>query len=149
MRLKVNKCEFGMTTLYMLGHVADQYGVHPNPEKVKAIKEFPRPKDVKSLQSFIGLCSYIIFIHIKLIQNFANLARPLTTMTKATASFVWEEEQETSMQLLKQALIDSVVLSHPDYSYPMEIHPDASSYGIGAVLDATIKLKRNPFRIRK
>ena len=52
LRLKKSKWQIGVTTLQMLGHLVDQKGVRPNPEKVRAVQDFPRPKDVKSVQSF-------------------------------------------------------------------------------------------------
>lgn len=46
LRLEVNKCHFAMTTLHVLGHVVDSDGVYPDPNKVKAVKEFPIPTTV-------------------------------------------------------------------------------------------------------
>ena len=108
LRLKVNKCQFGVTTQPMLGHIVDQQGVRPNPEKVRAVQKFPRPTDVNSTQTFFGLCSY----YRKFIPNFASLTRPLTSLTKSSTPFEWEEEQETSMQHLKKALIDTTILAN-------------------------------------
>ena len=130
LRLKINKCRFGETKLHMLGHVVDNSGVHPDPEKVRAVKDFPTRKDVKSILSFVGLCSY----YRKFIPNFAEVARPLTKLTKSETPFIWNTEEETSLRTLKEALTKATVLSHPDYELPMKIHPDASNYGIGAVL---------------
>ena len=129
LRLKISKCQFGVTTLHMLGHLVDQQGIRPNPEKVRAVQDFP-PKDVKSVRSFLGLCSY----YRKCILNFASIAKPLTILTKSSTPFVWKEDQEASMLKLKNNLIEKTFLAHPDHLLPMEIHPDASSYGIGAVL---------------
>ena len=124
----------------MLGHVVDNAGVHPDPEKVRAVKEFPVPTDVKSIQSFIGLCSY----YRKFIPDFAEIARPVTTLTKITTPFICGPEEETNLQLLKETLVKAAVLSHPDYNLPMEIHPDASNYGIGAVLVQQVDSKETP-----
>ena len=140
LRLKIKKCNFGMTKLRMLGHVVDEFGVYPDPEKVKAVKDFPQPTNVKALQSFIGLCSY----YRKFIPDFANTARPLTMLTKSSTPFTWEKEQVTSMLQLTTALSNKAMLAHPDYSLPMEIHPDASGYGIGAVLVQKIDGKDSP-----
>ena len=75
----------------MLGHTVDKKGVHPDPEKVRAVAEFPRPTDVKSIQSFVGLCSY----YRKFIPNFTENARPLIQLTKLTVPFVWTENLGT------------------------------------------------------
>ena len=139
LRLKINKCHFGETKLHMLGHVVDNVGVHPDPEKVRAVKEFPIPTDVKSIQSFIGLCSY----YRKFIPNFAEIARPLTTLTKTTAPFILGPEEETSLQLLKETLVKATVVSHPDYDLAMEKY-----YG-EYFLSAESRRQRNPARFRK
>ena len=119
LRLKISKCSFGETSIQMLGHVVDKDGVRPDPEKIRAVIGFPRPTDVKSIQSFVGLCSY----YRKFIPSFAEHARPLTQLTKSTVPFQWGEEQETSLEHLKQSLTANTILGHPDYSKPKEIHP--------------------------
>ena len=87
LRFKVNKCRFGETKLSMLGQIVDKNGVHPDPERERAIQEFSRPIDVKSIQSFIGLCAY----YRKFIRNFAEIARPITSLTKISVPFIWEQ----------------------------------------------------------
>ena len=140
LRLKTNKCSFGETSLKMLGHIVDKDGINPDPAKIQAVEEFPRPMKVKDIQGFIGLCSY----YRKFIPEFAEKARPLTSLTKSTVIFDWGDEQEDSYVHLKQSLASCARLSHPDYTRTMIIHPDASGYGLGAVLLQTIDGKEKP-----
>ena len=140
LRLKVNKCHFGMTTLKVLGHVVDKDGVYPDPDKIQAVKEFPQPTTVKALQSFIALCSY----YRKFIPSFADKARPLTSLTKSATPFEWGTSQQESWIQLKETLTEKAMLAHPDYSLPMEIRPDASGYGMGAVVIQRIDVKETP-----
>ena len=65
----------------------DKDGIRPDPEKIKAVIDFPRPKDVKSIQSFVR-CSY----YRKFIPDFAEHAQPLINLTKAAVPFVWKEK---------------------------------------------------------
>lgn len=81
-------------------------------------------------QSFLGLCSY----YRKFVPGFANLARPLTELTKRSKRFVWEEQHKRSFEALKSTLVNPPILAYPRYDLPMEIHCDASGYGVGAVL---------------
>ena len=140
LRLKISKCNFGETRLKMLGHIVDQDGIHSDPEKVEAARDFPRPKTVKDIQSFIGLCSY----YRKFIPNFAEQARPLTILTKDKEPYNWNKEQEEGFNYLKESLVTCATLAHPDYSQPMIIHPDASGYGLGAILLQVIDGKEKP-----
>ncbi|XP_065299482.1 uncharacterized protein [Dermacentor albipictus] len=76
--------------LKFLGHVVSSQGVRPDPEKLTAIAEFPRPKDKKSAQWFLGLCAYCR----RFVQGFSRIAEPLTRLTRQDVPFAWTEEQE-------------------------------------------------------
>jgi hypothetical protein len=105
-------------------------GISPDPAKVLAMSQFPRPCSVKAVQSFIGLCSY----YRRFIKNFAVIARSLIDLTKKGHAFIWSDEHELSFITLQTALLSPPILGHPNYNLPMEVHCDACSYGIGAVL---------------
>jgi hypothetical protein len=130
LKLKLNKCSFAATQLKILGYIVSGNGLSPDPSKVNAVQAFPTPTTVKNVQSFVGLCSY----YRRFIRDFAVIARPLTELTRKNQIFRWTAEHETSFRSLQAALTSPPVLGHPDYRLPMEIHCDASDYGIGAVL---------------
>jgi hypothetical protein len=137
LKLKVSKCHFAETSLKVLGHVVDADGIRPDPDKLAAVRELPPCNEgktvalkVKKVQSYLGLCSYYC-PHVK---DFSMIARPLILLTKKDAVFDWGPDQESSFNILKQALLTAPVLAHPNYDLPMEIIPDACGYGIGAVL---------------
>ena len=56
--LNYKKCSFGTTKINYVGHLIFAKGVHPDPDKIKAIQQCPRPKTVKELRGFLGLSSY-------------------------------------------------------------------------------------------
>ncbi|KZS08016.1 Uncharacterized protein APZ42_028148 [Daphnia magna] len=72
--------------------------------------------------------------HVISGDGFAHTAKTLTDMFKKGGCFMWEESQEVSFGLMKQALVSAATLSYPDFTRPFEIHPDACDYGLGAVL---------------
>ena len=76
------------------------------------------------------MCSY----YRRFIENFATIARPLTNLNRKNQPFIFGDEEKNSYDQLRAALMDTVTLAHPDYNQEMEIHSDASSYGLGAVL---------------
>ena len=56
--LKRSKCEFLVQSVEYLGHIIDQHGLHPSPDKIRAIKEAPEPRNITELKSFLGLLNY-------------------------------------------------------------------------------------------
>lgn len=83
-RFKLNpiKCLFSLREITYLGYTINKFGFAPDPEKIKAVVEFPVPKNVKDVQAFIGLTSF----YRKFIQNFSRIAKPLSLLTKLLAA---------------------------------------------------------------
>lgn len=130
LRLQPDKCEFLRREVTYLGHVITDKGVSPNPDKVKAVSEFPTPKNAKDIKSFLGLTGY----YRRFIDNFSKLTKPLTCLLKKDAAFHWNIEQEQAFALLKDKLISAPLLQYPDFSQPFVVTTDASNYAVGAVL---------------
>ena len=99
-------------------------------EKTKAVCEWPVPKNVKEVRSFLGLCSY----YRKFIFHFANIARPLHKLTEKNQSFVWTEECQMAFENFKQALTNTPILAYPRNEDSFILDTDASNTCMGAVL---------------
>lgn len=87
---KMSKCTFFSSSIEYLGHIVDNNGLRPNPRLVQALVEFPRPTNLKELQSFLGLANY----YRKFIRNFSSIALPLMDATRnmtATSPIEWTE----------------------------------------------------------
>lgn len=130
LKLKLSKCSFLEQSLKVLGFIVGSEGLSPDPAKISAVRDFPIPRNVKEVQSFLGLCSY----YRRFVPKFAILARPLSSLTKKDQRFSWGDDQQRSFEALKTTLTTPPILSQPRYDLPMEIHCDASNYGVGAVL---------------
>lgn len=130
LKLNVEKCQFCRTELKYLGHVVNANGIGTDPEKVKAIAEFPRPTNVKSLRSFLGLASW----YRRFIDQFARLTTPLTCLLKKSTKWSWTESQEEAFLGLKQKLTTTPILACPDFGKPFVLQVDASDDGLGAAL---------------
>jgi len=128
---KLEKCEFGVTEVDLLGHRITQEGLKMDDHKVKAIVDWEPPKSVPALRSFWGLASY----YRKFIKNFAKIAAPLTNLLKKSAvTYEWEEACDETFETLKGILVKALVLKLPDFDKDFEIHFDASEFVIGRVL---------------
>ena len=58
LKFKPKKCQFFNTSVHFLGHILLANGISPNPERVEKVKNWPVPKNIKKVQSFLGLASY-------------------------------------------------------------------------------------------
>lgn len=129
-RLNREKCHFGLTSVSYLGYVINQDGVRAMPEKIEAIKKFPMPRNLKELQSFLGLTSYLR----KFIPNFATTAAPLTQLLRKHVPFEWKPDHSAAVENLKVQLAGCPALCHFHDDWETEVHTDASRVGLGAVL---------------
>ncbi|UYV83768.1 hypothetical protein LAZ67_X000075 [Cordylochernes scorpioides] len=130
LKLNNKKCQFAFEELEILGHITNQHGIKPAEHNIKAIRDFPRPKKIKEVHSFLGMCSY----YRKFIKGFSKIADPLTSLIKKNVPFTWTENQEKAFQTLKVALINPPILGHFDPNAITYIHTDASNIGLGATL---------------
>ncbi|GBM15589.1 Transposon Ty3-I Gag-Pol polyprotein [Araneus ventricosus] len=140
LKLSPKKCRFFRKEVSYLGHIISVDGVKTDPEKTKAVVDWPRPETVHDLRSFLGLCTY----YRRFVRNFSAIARPLHKLTEARSNFNWTEECEKSFNSLKQALITSPVLTYPRTDKEFILDTDASNEGIGAVLSQKIGNEEEP-----
>jgi len=83
-----------------LGHIISKDEISPDPAKLSAVKNFPTPKEIKDVQSFIGLAGY----WQKFIKKFSKIAKSLTVLTKRDNKFNWSTEQQNAFDTLKKKL---------------------------------------------
>ena len=130
LRLKAQKCELFNKSVSFLGHIISDKGIKTDPEKIRAVKEWPVPVSVTEVRSFLGLCSY--YRHF--IPKFAEMAKPLHRLTEKGQNFIWSADCEEAFETLKKHLTESPVLAYPDFSKPFILDTDASDASIGAIL---------------
>ena len=130
LRVKKHKCKFMAPSVTYLGYVIDAQGIRPLPEKVKAIKQVPTPKNVTELKSYLGLLSY----YGKFLPNLSTHLAPLYTLLSKQKLWKWTSAQDKAFNESKDLLTSSSHLVHFDPKLPILLACDASAYGIGAVL---------------
>ncbi|KAI3811474.1 hypothetical protein L1987_21198 [Smallanthus sonchifolius] len=127
---KFSKCEFWLKEVQFLGHVINEAGIHVDPAKIEAVKNWIAPKTPTEIRSFLGLAGY----YRRFISNFSKIAVPLTALTHKGRIFEWGQEQEEAFQTLKEKLCHAPVLSLPDGSDDFVVFCDVSKQGHGCVL---------------
>ena len=130
LRLQRNKCKFLEPSVTYLGHLIDAEGLHPVPEKIKAIQDAPEPTDVSQLKSYLGLLSY----YRKFMPNLSSVLAPLYNLLKADCHWRWHKEEQEALEASKKLLQSTNVLVHFNPDLELILSCDASSYGLGAVL---------------
>ncbi|KAK3739921.1 hypothetical protein QZH41_004932 [Actinostola sp. cb2023] len=129
-QLKAEKCSFMQDQVQFLGHLIDAEGVHPAPEKVRAIVDAPVPTCVSELRSFLGMLQY----YGKFLANLSTMLQPLNNLLREGVPWLWKPECQQAFNGAKEQLLSSKVLTHYDVNLPLVLACDASSYGIGAVI---------------
>jgi hypothetical protein len=68
-----------------------------DPENIKLIMEWPTPKDVSDIRSFMGLERY----YRRFIKGFSNIGCPISSLQKKGVKFTWTSKCEEIFQKLK------------------------------------------------
>jgi len=90
------KSVFFATKLDILGHMIDDDGIHPAPEKVRTIMDWTRPGSQKELQRINGVVNYIS----QFIPHSATITAPLTELS-GNAEWLWTDLQEAAFEAVK------------------------------------------------
>ena len=91
LQLNLYKCEFLRKEVSYLGHILKcKEGISPYPRKLEAVKNFPRPKNIKHVRQFLGLSGY----YQRFIKNFSQIAKPLSKLPQKEVEFCWAEKEE-------------------------------------------------------
>ncbi|KAI2661634.1 Transposon Tf2-6 polyprotein [Labeo rohita] len=128
---KEEKCQFHQESIAFLGYVISPEGVAMDDAKVRAVRDWPRPKTLKELQRFLGFSNF----YRRFIRSFSTVAAPLTSMVKrGDTRLTWSPDAIHAYHELRRRFTTAPVLRHPDPQLPFLVEVDASSTGVGAVL---------------
>ena len=128
--LKPEKCEFEKEKVEYLGLIISHGKIEMDPVKIAGVSKWPIPSSVKEVQSFLGFVNF----YRRFIQGFAEIARPLHTLTKKDSPWNWTEECQEAFDRLKHQVTSAPVLIFPDNCKQYRLEADSSNYATGAVL---------------
>ena len=126
--------------MLFLGHIISESGISTDPDKLKRIQEWPRPRNQTAVREFLGYASF----YRKFIRSFAQKAAPQNKLLENDSSFQWTAQCEDAMTAIKKAFCEVVTLAYPDFQKQFIVDTDASDYGIGAVLS-----QQNQFNVEQ
>ena len=154
LKLSPDKCHFFQSSVKYLGHIVDARGVHTDPEKISALKDWPRPTNRKELKCFLGFAGY----YRRFVQGYSKIAKQLNALT---AGYVatrkrgkdykkqkphtsvspsqpfgseWTQDCETAFRTLIDRLTSAPVLAFANPNLPYVLHTDACGEGLGAAI---------------
>ncbi|WVZ94009.1 hypothetical protein U9M48_039953 [Paspalum notatum var. saurae] len=127
---KFSKCAFWLKEVSFLGHILSEKGVAVDPSKVESVLNWKQPKTVTEIRSFLGLVGY----YRRFIKDFSKTAKPMTSLTKKNAKYLWSPNCEEAFQSLNRSLTTAPVLAQPDVTKPFDVYCDASGNRLGCVL---------------
>ncbi|KAK2879333.1 hypothetical protein Q8A73_005096 [Channa argus] len=151
LKLSPEKCRFAQTSVRYLGHIVSRNGVETDPQKIEALKTWPRPQTLKELKSFLGFSGY----YRRFVQDYSKIVKPLTKLTagyppnrkgarvnktdmyynpKDPFGERWTPVCQESFEKIIEKLTSSPVLGFANPKLPYILHTDASTTGLGAAL---------------
>src|SRR5467141_3415344 len=142
--LKAEKCTFGQPTVEYLSLILlegrvemdpvslilSEGRVEMDPVKVASVRDWPTPRNVTEVQSFVGFVKFYRWF----IQDFSHVAKPLHQLTKKGEAWKWTEDERKAFEELKRLITSTPILVQPDQSAQFRLETDASGYATGAVL---------------
>src|ERR1044072_6477935 len=96
LQIKIKKCVFFQEEIHFLAHKISRHGIATDLEKVEAMKNLPTPKNLRDVQSVLGLFQY----YKNFVKDFARIAGPIYLALKKN-HFQWGPEQEKAFNILK------------------------------------------------
>lgn len=151
LKLSPDKCKFFQTDVRYLGHIVSREGVKTDPDKIRALKTWPRPQNLKELRSFLGFSGY----YRRFIKDYSKIVKPLTNLTagypsqrkgskvatsgryfhaKEPFAERWSQECQEAFTTIIDKLTSAPVLGFADSKLSYTLHTDASTTGLGAAL---------------
>ncbi len=125
-----DKCGFAYQEIDALGHLVSGRTSRVPEHRIRAVAELAPPKNRKELGTALGTFGF----YRRFIERFAEIATPLTELTRKDVKWDWRAEQQAAFEKLKSAMISPPILRLPDPSKPYLLRTDASGFAVGAAL---------------
>lgn len=108
MKLNRKKAKVCKRQVSYYGHLLTSDGLKPDPEKIRAVIDMPKPENVKEIQCLLGMATYLA----KFLPKLSEICEPMRRLTKKEVEFNWREEQQKAFDTLKQLTIVTPVLRY-------------------------------------
>ena len=130
---RTDKCEFHAESVEYLGYILSREGLTMAESKIKAILDWPEPRKVRDIQSFLGFANF----YRRFIHNYSEIVLPLTRLTRKGVPWDFDQKCRDSFNALKSAFTSAPVLHHWVPDHQITVETDASDYAIAGILSIT------------
>ena len=127
---KATKCGFNLEETDFLGYIVGKDGLKMDPGKIQTILDWPKPSNVKAVQSFLGFANF----YRRFIRDYSKIIGPFTALTRKDIPYNWSPECHSAFEDLKQRFTSAPILLHFDPEAPTYLETDASDYAMGTIL---------------
>ena len=130
LKIRPDKCYLLQKEVAFLGYRINKDGFGTDKKKIEAVLNWPTPRNLKEVRSYIGLCSY----YRKFVKDFAGIAEPLHALTRKGVKWNWTSDCQEAFEELKRRLTSTPIMALPQDGGIYVLDTDASKCHIGAVL---------------
>jgi len=127
---KAEKCEFHSELVEYLGYILSPSGLTMSDDKIKIIQDWPEPKKVKDIQSFLGFANF----YRRFIFNYSDIVIPLTHLTRKDIPWKFDSSCQDAFNSLKKAFTSTFILTHWIPDAQLIVETDALDYALAAIL---------------
>ena len=124
------KCHIKKSEISFFGNTYTKDGIKPDINKIRDLKDMPKPQSKEELMRFLGVITYLS----QFIPGLADRAHSLRGLLKKTSDFIWETDHQQEFEQLKNSVTSETCLQYYDRSAPVTLEVDASQKGLGAAL---------------
>ena len=129
-----------MHSVHWLGHLINNKGIAVDDRKVDTIIKIQAPENITQVQSFLGLVNY----YWQHLPNLAQVALPLTELTKQTTVWKWGDREEDAFKKIKAMITTAPVLRIANTAKPFFVSCDTSEQAIRGVLSQDFDGQEHP-----
>jgi hypothetical protein len=141
-KLKPEKCIFGVLRGMLLGFVVSERDIEANPEKISAIMDMGPIKNLKGVQCVTGCLAALS----RFIARLGELSLPLYKLMKKSDHFTWTPEAQEALDSLKNLLKSPPILTAPTAEEPMLLYISVTTQVVSA---AFVEEREEPGRSQK
>jgi len=127
---KAEKCEFYSESVECLGYILSLSDLTMSDDKIKIIQDWPEPKKVKDIQSFLGFTNF----YCQFIFNYSDIVILLTRLTWKNISWKFDSSCRDAFNSLKKAFAFDSILTHWIPNAQLIMETDALDYAFAAIL---------------
>ena len=142
-KLKPNKCKFGLSQVEYCGRVISKDGLSMSAKKIASVMNFPEPVFAKQLKSFLGLANYFR----EFVPNHSTVVHPLQALIpeyRRSNRLIWNAEARLAFTAVKTLIDDCPTMYFLVPECEIFLHTDASDYGVGGYLFQLVDNKERP-----